>query len=294
MATKKTTVEEPKLNIPLDNVMAKLQTARVMLQEKGLSKSGKNTFANFEYFQLKDFLPEVNKIFARLGLFSRFQITPREYQNNTFKEIAELKIFDIQKPEEAITFEMEVAQLMIGNNSKQNLYQAAGGRSTYYKRYLYRDALEIEESDEIDAVLGQEGVNYQPYVPEAPVPTAQPVQNVVINTPVAQPVTVSMPSTTYYNEAVTKNEVVAAMQEGPTAAELVQKLEQSSAPMPVEEDMEATLSEDCRMYVMNEISRKNGDAFALISAYCQEQGIASPDQLKNKHFEGLVRYIEAQ
>ncbi len=287
MATKKTTVEEPKLNIPLDNVMAKLQTARVMLQEKGLSKSGKNTFANFEYFQLKDFLPEVNRIFARLGLFSKFQLIPKVIATTTgedIREIAELTIYDIQKPEDKLTFEMEVAQLMIGNNSKQNLYQAAGGRSTYYKRYLYRDALEIEESDEVDAVLGQEGVNYQPYVPESPVPTAQPVQ------PTQEYVTVTSNGEVYGNFVPQEKPI----QQEPTAAELAQKLEQNSAPMPVEEDPEATLSEDCRMYVMNEISRKNGDAFALISAYCQEQGIASPDQLKNKHFEGLVRYIEAQ
>ena len=44
------------------NVFEKLQKARVDLQKKELKKSGKNTYSNYDYFQLADFLPELNEI----------------------------------------------------------------------------------------------------------------------------------------------------------------------------------------------------------------------------------------
>lgn len=282
MATKKTVQDESlTLNIPLEGAMAKLQKARVLLQEKGLAKSGQNDFAHFEYFQLKDFLPTVNKIFDNLGLFSHFQITPKIVAgtelNPIIKEMAQLEIYDTQKPSDKIIYEMEVAQLMIGNNTKQNLYQAAGGRSTYYKRYLYRDALEIEEADESEAVLGQPGTNYQPYVeqPQYVVPEsvpAQPLQSV----PVYQP-----------------NMTEITVQTGPSAAELAQQYNNTYNEIPSNLNMEDTLSEDCRMYVMDLISKKQVDAFETINAYCEINAISGPDQLKNKHFDGLVNYINS-
>ena len=55
MATTKN--EENKVKVPLEGVKAKLQTARVMLQDMNLNKTGKNDFAHFDFFQLEDFLP---------------------------------------------------------------------------------------------------------------------------------------------------------------------------------------------------------------------------------------------
>ena len=192
MPTAKTTTkktEEVKVSVPLKGVLAKLQTARIALMDKGLKKSGKNDFAHFDFFQLKDFLPEAQRIFTKLGLTTNYTLMPRAIDYNEVTEkngdleriikepivrdIARLVIKDIETGEET-TFEMEAAPVQIGNNTKQNIYQAAGGRSTYYKRYLYRDALEIEEDDESDAVLGQPNVNYV-----APVEPVVPTNNVV-------------------------------------------------------------------------------------------------------------------
>jgi hypothetical protein len=50
------------------SVYKKLQKARVMLHESQLNKSGKNKFANFNYFELGDFIPQVTSIFDKVGL----------------------------------------------------------------------------------------------------------------------------------------------------------------------------------------------------------------------------------
>ncbi len=51
-------------------VYAKLQEARIRLQAAPLKKSGHNKFANYHYFELGDFLPTINQIFAELKLCS--------------------------------------------------------------------------------------------------------------------------------------------------------------------------------------------------------------------------------
>ena len=49
-------------------VFKKLQQARVALLDANLKKSGKNKFAGFEYFELGDFMPTINRIFLDVGL----------------------------------------------------------------------------------------------------------------------------------------------------------------------------------------------------------------------------------
>jgi len=44
------------------NIYEKLQIMRCELQDMKLKKSGKNKFAGYEYFELQDFIPEINKL----------------------------------------------------------------------------------------------------------------------------------------------------------------------------------------------------------------------------------------
>ena len=282
MATKATTkTEEVKLNIELKGVKAKLQTARVALMEKGLSKSGKNDFAHFDFFQLKDFLPETQRIFTKLGLTSQYTIMPRvianieRVENNIttkepiIKDIARLVVKDMQTDEELI-FEMEAAPVQIGNNTKQNIYQAAGGRSTYYKRYLYRDALEIEEDDESDTVLGQPGVKYQtaPMTPITPydfqTPQPAPIQQAIVEQSIGQPV------------QITNTGEVVNMPVEPTNTNV---------------DGESLISQASKEEVMSIIIGKGLNGFEVINNYCQNNGIASPSELKEKDKAGLMAYV---
>ena len=120
------------------NVYEKLQQCRVELQSLGLKKGGKNKFANFEYYELNDFLPSVNSLFNKHKLFSCFNID---------KEVAILDIIDSEKPEEKITFSSHIAD---GDIKGCLPIQSLGGVHTYMKRYLYMNALEIVEHDGID------------------------------------------------------------------------------------------------------------------------------------------------
>ena len=55
------------------NLYEKLANARVELQEMGLRKSGKNTFAKYDYFELGDMMPAINRLMAKykmLGMCS--------------------------------------------------------------------------------------------------------------------------------------------------------------------------------------------------------------------------------
>lgn len=292
MATKSTkTEEEVKLNIELKGVKAKLQTARVALMNKCLNKTGKNDFAHFDFFQLKDFLPEAQKIFTKLGLTSNYTIMPRviavvESHNEAgniiskepiIRDIARLVIKDIETEDTEI-FEMEAAPVQIGNNTKQNIYQAAGGRSTYYKRYLYRDALEIEENDECDAVLGDPNVQYQqapvqpvtPYSFQAPQPTS--IQQTIVEQSIGQPVTIA-----------------------PNGTVNVQQMPMDT-PQQIEQKTNVVLGDSLitqasKEEAMNLIMQKGLNGYEVISSYCQQNGIASPADLKESDKVGLMTFI---
>lgn len=297
MATKATTkTEEVKLNIELKGVKAKLQAARVALMSTSLKKTGKNDFAHFDFFQLKDFLPEAQKIFTKLGLTSQYTIMPRVIANierveneliikePIIRDIARLVVKDIESNDELV-FEMEAAPVQIGNNTKQNIYQAAGGRSTYYKRYLYRDALEIEEDDESDTVLGQPDVEYQTppaqplmnYAQQAPQPA--PIQQAIVEQSIGQPVVIGPDGATY-------------------SGFVPQSVPVMDTPQQMEQKVEAVLanpndliSQSSKEEAMSLILSKGLNGFEVINNYCQNNNIASPAELKESDKAGLIAYI---
>jgi len=119
-------------------VYAKLQHARMKLQAAPLKKSGHNKFAGYQYFELGDFIPTVNKIFAELGLCSMISFT---------KELATLQIIDFEHGG-IITFTSPMAEANLkGTHPIQNL----GAVETYSRRYLYVTAMEIVEHDALDS-----------------------------------------------------------------------------------------------------------------------------------------------
>jgi hypothetical protein len=122
------------------NVYEKLQSARVKLQNTTIKKSGKNKYANFEYFELSDFLPHVNEIFNEHKLTSVFNIT---------SEVATLEVINSEKPEEKISF----CSPLVNADVKGAIgIQQLGATHTYFRRYMYLIALEIVEHDMVDAL----------------------------------------------------------------------------------------------------------------------------------------------
>lgn len=299
--------EELKLNIPVEGVKTKLQVARVMLQEKDIQKTGDNKFANFKFFQLEDFITDVNEIFAKLGLHSEFNIIPQviAYEESTtyndsgkivvtkkpiIKELATLEITDVQKPEDVEVYEMEAAPVMIGNNSKQNIYQAAGGRNTYYKRYLYMNALEIVENDESDTVLGQEGVNYQqtqitPYnfmpQPAQQINQAAPINpNLGQNSPMmAQPVDDSVYATTDMGVPMGAPEI---------NNQVADTIEQATAQVVNEKK---PLTTESKMEIMNLVNQKGLNGASIIADFCKQNGLTGTNDLLEIHKQPLIDMV---
>jgi len=119
-------------------VHKKLMQARVELQAMPLKKSGHNKFAGYNYFELGDFLPQVNSIFNRLGLCSVVSFDA-EYASLTITDVDDGTCIVITSP-------------MVESNMKgASPIQSLGGCQTYQRRYLYMCACDLIESDSFDA-----------------------------------------------------------------------------------------------------------------------------------------------
>lgn len=128
------------------NIYQKLQKSRVLLQEKNLKKSGENKFSNFKYYELADFLPAINKIFEEVGLSSAFNLT---------EDKAILTIINSEKTDEIQQFTTPIAKVELKGCTE---IQAIGACSTYARRYLYMNALEITEADVLDKNAGNKEI----------------------------------------------------------------------------------------------------------------------------------------
>ena len=140
----------------MSNVFKKLQEARVRLQGIELSKSGRNKFAGYEYFELGDFVPSVQKICNDVGLCGVISYT---------QSIASLTLHDTDG-EGFVVFDSPMSTAALkGCHEVQNL----GAVQSYLRRYLWMTAMEIVEHDALDAITGNEApVQKRPEVKAAP------------------------------------------------------------------------------------------------------------------------------
>lgn len=119
-------------------VHKKLMNARMALQSMSLKKSGHNKFAGYQYFELGDFLPQINEIFHGQGLCGVISYT---------KEYADLTITDVDDGTHIIISSPMVEANLKGAHAIQNL----GAVETYQRRYLWMTAMEIVEHDALDS-----------------------------------------------------------------------------------------------------------------------------------------------
>jgi hypothetical protein len=125
------------------NVYQKLNNARDAFHQSKLKKTGQNKFAGYSYFELSDFIIPALEIFKIHGLAGIVSFG---------KEIASLKIINVEKPEEFILIESPMSTAALkGCHEVQNL----GAVQTYLRRYLWVAALEIVEHDALDATVGR-------------------------------------------------------------------------------------------------------------------------------------------
>lgn len=124
-------------------IYEKLAEARLELQKRGVKQSGANTFSKYTYFELKDFLPTINEIFAEKKMCGVVSFTA---------SMATLTIYDSES-DGKIEFTSPMAEAKLkGCHEIQNL----GAVETYQRRYLYITALEISEHDVLDEIHGDE------------------------------------------------------------------------------------------------------------------------------------------
>jgi len=119
-------------------VHKKLMNARMALQSMSLKKSGHNKFAGYQYFELGDFLPQINEIFHGQGLCGVISYT---------KDYADLTITDVDDGTCIVVTSPMVEANLKGAHAIQNL----GAVETYQRRYLWMTAMEIVEHDALDS-----------------------------------------------------------------------------------------------------------------------------------------------
>jgi len=131
------------------NIYQKIQLVRAQLVELKLKKSGKNTYSNFTYYELSDFLPQLNKLNKEVGLMTKFSLYTKKE-----KELARMEVFNCDTPTEIVTFTIPTAEVEIGKKKDgtggADPIQNLGGKITYLRRYLMMVAFEIIESDYVD------------------------------------------------------------------------------------------------------------------------------------------------
>ncbi len=146
------------------NLNESIISIRVKLQNAKLKKSGKNTYAGFDYFELADFLPKLNELMLEEKINDKFYIKDN------------LAILELQKNEEVNVYTMpfvlfetpltykknKTGQFLMdkeGNYiqvpSMQDI-QYLGALNTYYKRYLYLNAFGITDGEVIDSMNNNE------------------------------------------------------------------------------------------------------------------------------------------
>lgn len=122
------------------SVYKKLQEARVRLHNTKLNKSGKNSYAKFNYFELGDFVPQVTSIFNELGLCGVVSFT---------QDTAYLTVYNVDgEKDDFVTF---TSPLVYASMDKTQPIQNLGSTHTYMRRYLWLMCMEIVENDLVDA-----------------------------------------------------------------------------------------------------------------------------------------------
>ena len=122
------------------NIYEKLLKVRQGFSAAKITKSGQNTFANFNYFELSDIVPTITKLCAEVKALPLIN-----YGQGT----ATLKFINAEKPDEFIEVSCEMREI---TNNKMNAAQAYGSIQTYTRRYLYLTMFDIVEPDTLDTL----------------------------------------------------------------------------------------------------------------------------------------------
>lgn len=276
-----------------NNIFAKMNVVRTELGKK-LEKGGKNDYSHYTYFQLSDFIPQILTLCNDNGLFTQFWVSkdkvelPTEIvevttesdgqvittkttkENFSYAEFAHLTITDIESGD-VIEFTKETANCSLaGAQPIQNI----GSKSTYMKRYMYMDAFEIVENDDIEENTGK------------PEPKVEKKTTKSASKPKVE--TVSTKATPVYTEAKTVEEMNAVNNAVNTmsAAEMVANMETKVEPV----DTGALMSMETKMELASMIKEAGLDPRQEIVNFAQVLGTDVP-QLKESDKNKIIELL---
>lgn len=130
----------------MNNLNQDIIEIRNKLQDLKIKKSGHNEFQMFEYFELRDFLPSLNKMMLEHGINDVFTFDP--INDQVYATLI------LVKGDEQNTYRIPYTPSAIMSTNKD--IQALGAANTYLKRYLYINAFGIVENDAIDGLPPEE------------------------------------------------------------------------------------------------------------------------------------------
>ena len=123
------------------NVYEKLNECRQKFQSANVKKSGHNSYAGYDYYELADIIPQIIRI---------CQEVKATYTIKFDKELCYLEFIDCEKPTDIILFTSPMASATLkGCHEVQNL----GASETYLTRYLLQTCFAIVENDALDATM---------------------------------------------------------------------------------------------------------------------------------------------
>lgn len=121
------------------NIYEKMQHIKQEFLNKKVRKSGKNKFAGYTYYELSDITPVLLELNNKYKVFTQISFD---------KELATLKIINVENPEEYLVYTSPMDELELKGCNK---IQALGGVETYQRRYLLMSAYDIIESEMFDS-----------------------------------------------------------------------------------------------------------------------------------------------
>ena len=117
------------------NVYEKMSNARLFMQEEGIKKLGKNTFAKYDYYKLADINTVMNKALQKFRLFTQIEVQT---------QIAILEIINVDNTQEKVMYSMPFIEAEMKSASR---IQSWGSSVSYLSRYLILEAFQIGEAE---------------------------------------------------------------------------------------------------------------------------------------------------
>ena len=126
------------------NLYQKVAKIKGEMSSMKFSKTGRNSFTKFNYFQLDDFEPTLEKLCSQYGVVTYFMFA---------LDAARMVVVDADDPTQKIEVDSPV-DVSFGKTSSK--MQDIGAMQTYARRYLFMSFFGITESDFLDEVAGMD------------------------------------------------------------------------------------------------------------------------------------------